>query len=390
MKKSYLFSLIVFSFSLFLISLTLSLFTSCTGSSTNSLAATATTATTGSRTTAGDTAPPVEVKCDKDDDDTSKVCSDSDNCEDTCDEIYDSAREESECEELTTRQVGYLEDVYELLVDKTGDLEKLSEEKGDYKLEHLQCYLSIGGKGWIKAIKTDETSSNDDEALSSAEAKDILEWIAEEKKVAAMLTGDTNDGVEIVEELLLKMLPDLQSGGTIYSTPSTGDKTIKTTTQITEGNTSSKTKEGLWKLDHSTKKILIRTHDSTASTEEIELDNVEDAELYDALSYRNLDSDNNDNIFSLATDENNPNLFDLAFSLLDEVCNEAKDDDEDERIACKRAILCWTNQLTDEDIWETIEDIDDINDNNDRQDALDDNFGDEDDCEARDFAELFN
>ena len=382
MKKSYLFSLIVFSFSLFLISLTLSLFTSCTGSSTSSLAATTTTATTGSRTTSGDTAPPAEVKCDKESDDSTNMCSERDSCADTCKEIYDSARERSECEELSIRQVGELDEVFELLSKDIDDLEKLSDEEDDYKLEHLQCYLSIGGKGWIEAIDSSSFGSNASRKAESA--KKTLEWIADNNKVAAMLTGDTNDGVEIVEELLKKM----------YAAASLNtDDAISQSTPVNANDGTRKgddETEDLWGLTiNSNNGVLkIETFDDGSPDEStITLDSGEDAKLYDALSYLNFDSDNN--IFALATDERNPNLFDLAFSLLDEVCNEAKDDEDHERIVCKKALLCWTYQHTTEEVWETIEEIDDINNNTNRQDALGD-FGDSSDCKAEEFHDLLN
>lgn len=371
MKKSYLLSLIFFSFSLFIISIVLSLFTSCSPAGTGTRTTTTTTTGTGSTSTPP---PPAEVRCDKASDDSTGMCSERDSCADICSEIYDSARERSECEELTIRQVGELDEVYELLTSKVGDLEKLSEEEDDYELEHLKCYLSIGGKGWIEGIKDSGFDSND--------AQDTLEWIAENNDVAAILTGDTNDGKEIVEELLLKVLPDFDS--TEYNAL-LDDQTISKT--ILTAASASSTATDLWELDRASnaRDLNISTYDGSESEETITLDSDEDAILYDALSYRVFDS-NEDNIFSLATDESNPNLFDLAFSILNEVCDDAGRN-EDESIACRKALMCWVDEHSSEDIWDMIEDIDDINGNDERQDSLGGN--DFKDCEAGDFADLF-
>ena len=369
MKKSYLLSLIYVSSGFFILSLALSLFTSCSPSTTTG--SSTTTTTTGSTSTPP---PPTEVKCDKASDDSTGVCSERDSCADICGEIYDSAREKSECEELSIRQVGELDEVYDLLTNKVGDLEELSEEEDDYEIEHLQCYLSIGGNGWIEGIKDNDFSSND--------AQDTLEWLAENNDVAAILTGDTNDGKEIVEELLLKILPAITS--TDYSNL-TEDQTISKT--ILTAATGGSSAEDLWELDRSSnaKDLNISTYDNGETEETITLDSDDDAILYDALSYRVFDS-NEDNIFSLSTDESNPNLFDLAFSILNEVCEDAGRN-EDESIACRKALLCWVDEHSSEDIWDMIEDIDDINGNDERQDALGgNNFKD---CEAGDFADLF-
>ena len=361
MKKSYFLSLICISFSLFTISIVLSLFTSCSPSTSTA----ATTTTTGSTTTPP---PPAEVQCNKDrDDDGSEVCSEDDGCKGICDEIYDRAGEKGECKKLTSQQGYELDEIYDLLIE-VDDLEKLSDEKEDYELDHLKCYLSIGGSGWIKKIEDD---------LDPREAINTIEWIAENDDVAAILTGDTNDGKEIVEALLLKILPEYSSGNSQASI----DETIATISTFENADNDSD-KDGLWKIDTSNQKLEIYTA-TTGLPKQIEFDSIEDVRIFEALSYLKF---NNDNIFSFAADESNPNLFDLAFNILNDVCEDTGD--EDESTACRKALLCWTDEHSNEDIWDMIEEIDDINGNDERQDALGGKAFN--DCTAEEFAELLD
>ena len=317
MKKSYLLPLIFISFSLFVVSLALSLFTSCSPSgSTSSGTATTTTTTTTPP-------PPAEVQCDKDSGDTTAVCSERDSCADTCGEIYAKAREKGECEELTIQQVGELEEIHTVLTSgNKPDLEDLSEEEEDYELDDLKCYLSIGGKGWVDWIE--KTSDGADHS----DTRNILEWLAENDDVTAILADDTNDGEEIIEALLLK----LDTPANLALSESSKDF----------NNLGSNDFASIpWHLNIDTLEIAINTNNNTT---DIKLDSDDDTNIYDALSAFSLDN-NHHNIFSYSAEKNNQKLFNLAFSLLNRICDSAGDDEE--AVACKRALLCWTASQTD-------------------------------------------
>ena len=61
--------------------------------------------------------------------------------------------------------------------------------------------------------------------------------------------------------------------------------------------------------------------------------------LYDALSCFHPDITNH-NIFSYTAKEENEHIFDLAFELLRDICDEVT---ESKKAGCVRALMCWTS-----------------------------------------------
>lgn len=373
MKKSYLLSLIFISFSLFIFSLALSLFTSCAPSTT----------------TPGTTSPPKtppatetsEVECEKDSDDKTELCSERENkCEKEC-EIH-TRSELSRCEELTVHQARTNAGLFEILEKgESKELENLFEKddegEEEYELKDLKCLLSIGGKGWIEEI---------DSGFNSDKAKNTLEWLVDDKDVALALLED-NDGDEILEALLLKAFDD---GTDNYKNISSDTGANTNYTEPSDQDIS----YGLWKLVTDTSNVNLDIYTKKNASSEVVTETIgtfddSETEIYEALSYFIL-NDNNDNIFSYAAEEENQSLFNLAFSVLSDTCDAVTDDEE--AVACKRALLCWTaNQtkdsstpsekdIADEEIWELADEYkDDLKEGSEH-----------DECSAKHFYEIFN
>ena len=293
--------------------------------------------------------------------DNSPDCRGDSRCEDDCDLMYPARGEAADCIDLSSRQVAELFDIHDLVTNegnaniRESDLEKLSEEDDDYDIKSFELYLEIGSSAWTEWIentggKTDYYNS----PASSADAQTIVEWIADNENITKALSS-ADKGDEVLEALLEKAAGNC-SNCISNSTPTAGGRP-----------------DQLFAV--SGKELQI----ATPTVEKIELDNNNDANLYKHLSSLSF---NNENIFSLSANEKNEDLFAMAFNLLSSVCENAENNDDDEQTACKRALMCWTEAKTDDDVF------DEYGAEN-HQDALeDDDGGDFDDCTASHFNEL--
>ena len=115
----------------------------------------------------------------------SVTCLESEACQDTCHELYSRQFAREDCETLTKTQVRKLEEVYSTLGSPgKRKLEELS-------LYDLSVFLNVSPEPIEKLFRR----------TGSADAKDVLYWIAANKDVADIFEGEDGDFV-ILETLL--------------------------------------------------------------------------------------------------------------------------------------------------------------------------------------------
>ena len=344
MKKFYL--LIPFSLCTILLAL---LLTNCSPTGTDEKAT----------NNNGDTSSPIkqtEAQCEKEADDDTKICANQgEGCTNSCKTIYLESEEISKCTKLTSQQVGAITNTHIILT--SGNKSNLQKLSGTEEINSLGCYLSIGGKGWLNWIKED---------AEIKQAQYTLEWLAENQNISNIVINNISAEKEVIKNLVLKTLP---------SSISVPDKALSTATIGTfTGNSDTK---DLWRLHYNTLEIFTV---SPAVPEKIIFSSNEDVNLYISLSHFTFNR-SNDNIFSYAADQNNSNFFDVIFKLLSEVCTSAGSNNN-EAIACEKALLCWTDQRQNKKIWNIIEDNFEYKESLGGSDSYNN-------CTAGHFAELF-
>ena len=320
--ETYIMNLLLKFFSSFVIFLSLSIYfiflMSCAPSTAPIGSATTQTPSTGG-STGSTTKVTSEQACKKDSSDDTEICSEEEDCVEDCKALYTRTDEKIACKKLSIRQVGKIQEIFnELKAAQTSTLNKIAEEDDDYELSDLECYLSISGSGLTNEV--DKSSFTVDKARS------LLKWLAENNNVSEVLSK-VEDGEKVLEKLLLKAKQ--------------GSVSISAATLTAPA--AAGTAKNLWKIESQNLKIKIYGGASpSAGEEEISFNNNDDATLYNALSARHW---NNKNIFSYseenAGDDDNQVLFDMAFNLLNRVCEDA-DSNSNEQTACRKALLCWT------------------------------------------------
>lgn len=281
-------------------------------------------------------APPEGAKIDSETDDVvedvhdkEEGCRGYEQCEDICEDIYDESWEA--CSRESSGTVTRLQKVFNRLKSSRASrtkFDEISEEDGGITLDDFKKYLEIGVDGWIEQIEEDSSNKYENGA-----AKEAILWLAEEGSVAEILANLTEDGSDVLEALLEKAnLPSCFFG----SNPA-GEYEVGGELKLRMGGSQLQ---------------VITIGGAFADPDiEVEIDNSRDKRLYELLSCRtdvNVDVDGDDNpdndpdVFSLAADEDNEHLFNLAFDLLDEVCQESNlDSRQAERIAiCRRVMMC--------------------------------------------------
>lgn len=143
-----------------------------------------------------------------------ETCSDDDDCEDICKDIYVSRKNREDCEDLSIDQVKRLEFVHEALEDADyDDLAEVSSEELDVYVNIDISPLESISKKWKKS-----------------DAEVILEWIASSPEIAKVFEKEDDDyGVlsEILEalgssgnsvpaKLGLGLQQDLEEGSTVF------------------------------------------------------------------------------------------------------------------------------------------------------------------------------
>ncbi len=278
---------------------------------------------------------------DDDDEDDGDRCRGNETCERVCEHIYKDYSEQTECMDEGDLQVGRLQKVHDLLMevgrdadDIESDLQELSDGEGEVDINHFEDYLKIGTKKWIEQIKVGLDNANSDTSDKKfARLIETVKWLVEDKEVAEILS-EVNTGNDVLEKLLLALDANDADNGTCISkaTPAANPVKSKDT--------------DLWDLDGSNNIVIAKYNKTAVGSNSvdgrIELDNAADGKLYDALScqYDNITSRN---VFSYAAREDNATIFNMAFDLLVEICDDVETKDDGQDKACAKTLMCWTS-----------------------------------------------
>ena len=268
-----------------------------------------------------------------DEHDKEQGCRGYEQCEDICEDIYDESWEA--CSKESSETVTSLQKVFNRLKSTRADrseFDEISEEEGGITLDDFRKYLELGADGWLEQIEDADNGSSD--GYEPSVAQDAIHWLAEEEDVAEILADMAEDGSEILEALLDKANRDM-SGNRVPCFWSGATNKAKITN------------ESEFQFSTSTIQIFVVNSSNAVDTNPtvtVKIDNDRDADLYDLLSCQDVggNSAGKDDIFSLAADENNEYLFNLAFDLLDEVCRDSnlKSLQSEREAICRRAMMC--------------------------------------------------
>ena len=316
-------SLIIASLSILL--LLMAQFTSCSSNNGLTTSSSRTTPSTSTSNSNNDDEPDIED------------CSDRDSCEEECSKIYEDYGEKTECEDEDVDDVVELGHIYNKL--KSGsysELQDISNNNDDVDTDMLQNYLNIGTSGWIKKIQcwgdhTITDCSND--ANQPGKLKNTLKWLIDEDDVAGILRD--NDDSNSVLKALIEALHD---SGVVAG------KINEAANDCTQTTGAGRTKWYNAPVDQ-LKLIICKGTTANATGDEIVFDDSSDETLYVALSGLYLTS--TQNIFAYTSDvgdeKGGKEVFEMAYELLNGICNEVSDgDSNNHKIACRRAMFCWT------------------------------------------------
>lgn len=292
---------------------------------------------------------------DDDDDDEGDECKGNETCERICEHIYEIYKEKIDCMGKGDVKVAKLEKIHDLLmenfdneVDLKRNLDKISEED-DVDRDDFGDYLKIGGTKWQEEIEKGLLGKDDQ--LSSAPADKrkrlitVLEWfITDDNQRAAKILSAENDGNKILEALILTLYEAKENVATCIS-----DSTVSTPLTLDDST-------DLWGLDVSVLKVGY-AYQARRDIGEISLKR-QNTNLYDALSclYDEVGSGNK-SVFSESINKNNGTIFDMAFDLLNTVCEDLLNSDNNRNVACRKALFCWmaangSSDLLDKDFVE--------------------------------------
>ena len=277
------------------------------------------------------------TECEADGDDD--LCKDDESCVRVCEHIYEDHEEVKECKDRDEVRVGRMDKVHNLLIEKfdsahdlESNLDSISEGDGDdVDKEDLVCYLEISGEKWITAIKDGLKGGDDDKKIAQLET--VLDWVVKNEKIAEILKDDIDDGDDILEALLLE-LASLDRNN--RNNACIEDVSI-------ESNVGPTTSINIWLLDSGKNMMVKFVKENTPDEGTITLDTNDDRDLYNALScvFPNKGSGIR-NVFSYSAEEGNQHVFDMAFELLNKVCDDVTNKSTDQDKACARALMCWT------------------------------------------------
>ena len=274
-----------------------------------------------------------------DDDEDVEECSDRESCEEECSKIYDAYAEQNECEDLDIDEVVDLGRVYNALHNgRPSDLENISDETDDVDKSMFGDYLEIGLSGWIRQIRCWRGIGKDCTTNQQDKLNSTLKWLIDEEDVAGILK-DHDDESKVIKELLLFFsitgaTPRDRSGSWINNVTLNCGGSDRATRTKAVGN-----------------KIQICIDATTGNKKEITLDSTTDYNTYLGLSGTYFDSTNNIFIASAdAKDRGGTDVFEMAYRLLDRVCDNINSgDNTDKEIACRRNLLCWSYYKSEED-----------------------------------------
>ena len=289
---------------------------------------------------------------DRCDDNVGDKCKGNESCEQVCENIYNVWDAQRSCMDRGDETVGKLQKIHNRLMGKKANtpnaeernsravwnsLIEITDEEDGVGRDDFKCYLQIGVDKYIdeikKGLRPDENAERRNNLLVT------LEWFVKGDKEAGEILSELSAGDDILEALLLTLADgasgDASNGGL--------EKSKDCITGLYEPNCSGDNPDiDNWHLVNSNLKVCIKTG-GDVEDRTIELHS-EDKELYQALSCFHKGAINGKNIFSYSAKEENEHIFDLAFELLNGICNNiksSKDNGQDK--ACARALMCWTN-----------------------------------------------
>ena len=340
-------------------------------------------------------------------DDVGDKCKGNESCEQVCESIYEEWDAQRSCMDRGDETVGKLQKIHNRLMGKKAAgfdggpkvwdaLKEITDEEDGVGRDDFKCYLQIGVDKYIDEIKKGLNGSDGSNKRSNLLA--VLEWFVKGDKEAGEVLSELSAGDDILEALLLA----LAGKGDVDGPPQnankdciTGSDYEPTTTTCASDTQNPRRNNWYLDLDNSNSKELNVCISSTESRK-IQLDS-DDKKLYQALSCFHPEDNINDNIFSYSAEEENEHIFELAFELLNGICNNiksSKDNGQDK--ACARALMCWTawqNQCTtrskgcegnpnqDNDLWDSAKE---------HSSSLQKSSGsDYDKCRVEDFADFF-
>lgn len=314
-------------------------------------------------------------------------CKDDHYCSATCENIYKgSQRATRSCKDRGDKTVDFLQEVHDRLMgDDAGrpkfkdrspsdireDLEAITDDDDDVGHDELKCYLQIGsGKyiDWLKAGLTDDSVSSDTEKDQAGDRlKETLRWIVEDQETANVL-ADLNSGSEILQALLETLAGYYDNSGSTDKgdkradsrciaddgyyhnrpqTPYDQDRDgtvddVPKNNNIHKKRNQAELDQALWWFKNGDLKIWYQSEDNNGNDigkeGEIEI-RESDKNLFSALScFHKIDSDDH-NIFSYSAQEDNDKIFEMAFNLLIESCEET----DLKKEACARSLMCWSS-----------------------------------------------
>ena len=304
------------------------------------------------------------------DDDEGDPCKDDEDCMADCAFIYKNhSQSRNSCKNRGDETVGKLVTIHNRLMgayagkDKSNaqrsdsdvkrDLEKISNDDEDVGIDELKCYLQIGAGKYIDQIEEGLTPSNDaadNDDNKRSRLVETLKWFVEYNKEAAEVLADLNRGKNILTTLLLQLA---EGPGVATNKPnSTKDCITGTEYKVNNPGASVSPEQGnknnpdvtqrLWWFSSSNNLEIWYYDDDTTPNNgqkgEISLDSGT-KNLYNALSCFHTDI-SHESIFTYSAEEDNEHIFDLAFNLLRDSCDEVTDS---KKAGCARALMCWTS-----------------------------------------------
>ena len=104
-------------------------------------------------------------------------CEGDDDCEDLCDDIYNTRNDRDDCEELSVSQVERLSELHEFIEDPDFD------DLQDIDFRDFDVYLNISIEPLEKEIR----------GYNSREAKDFLSWLVLDEKITKIFEKEDNE-----------------------------------------------------------------------------------------------------------------------------------------------------------------------------------------------------
>jgi len=144
-------------------------------------------------------------------------CEDSDRCENICDQMLDYSSEKEDCYRLSLREIGRVEEVFDVLKQE----EILEEELEDIRGGDFDLFASLALSSWSNVVRGeyrgDELDDEDDTrraAYTLEESRAALNWIITHKSIAESIRDFSGRNDHIVNDLLVRASSSLSCSGT--------------------------------------------------------------------------------------------------------------------------------------------------------------------------------